>query len=119
MLYLSVNTDLFTRNIQRSPENIRSSAVEPMLQQHGMCLLCLAAIHLAGWCLGRSRVSEAIAAITSSILARYRHCGKAIEYNFRVAHFTGKVVLIAGKVQLPTGTANRQGGTLVSAGWYS
>lgn len=83
-----------------------------MLQQHGMCLLCLAAIHLAGWCLGRSRVSEAIAAITSSILARYRHCGKAIEYNFRV-------VLIAGKVQLPTGTANRQGGTLVSAGWYS
>ena len=107
-------------------ENIRSSAVGPMLQQHGMCLLCLAAIHLAGWCLGRSRVSEAIAAITSSILARYRPCGKAIEYNFRVeqpsgrvAHFTGKVVLIAGKVQLPTGTANRQGGTLVSAGWYS
>lgn len=90
-----------------------------MLQQHGMCLLCLAAIHLAGWCLDRSRVGEAIAAITSSILARYRHCGKAIEYNFRVAHFTGKVVLIAGKVQLPTGTANRQGGTLVSAGWYS
>ena len=32
-----------------------------------------------------------------------------------MVHFTEKVVRIVGKVQLPTGTANRQGGTLVSA----
>ena len=50
--------------------------------------------------------------------------GKVIEYRVdqpsgRMVHFTEKVVRIVGKVQLPTGTANRQGGTLVSAGWYS
>ena len=38
----------------RCPENIRSSAVESTLHQHGMRLLCLAVIHLAGWHLSMS-----------------------------------------------------------------